>query len=136
MTQRPTGVTILAVLCVIGGLLALLFGSLFTFMGPTIAAQAAAADEAGAMVTGPMMMGFGVVSFIMGVLYLITAYGLFGLKPWAWMVAVVVQILALVSHVAGLLQGQVAGAVIGFLIAGGILYYLMRPHVKAAFGRA
>lgn len=136
MTQRPTGVTILAVLCVIGGLLALIFGSLFTFMGPTIAAQAAAADEAAAMATGPMMMGFGVFGLIMGLLYLITAYGLFGLKPWAWMVAVVVQVLALVSHLAGFFQGQVAGAVVGLLIAGGILFYLMRPHVKAAFGRA
>jgi uncharacterized membrane protein (DUF2068 family) len=129
-------VTILAVLCVIGGLLALIFGSLFTFMGPTIAAQAAAADEAAAMATGPMMMGFGVFGLIMGLLYLITAYGLFGLKPWAWMVAVVVQVLALVSHLAGFFQGQVAGAVVGLLIAGGILFYLMRPHVKAAFGRA
>lgn len=136
MAQRPTGVTILAVLCVIGGLLALIFGSLFTFMGPTIAAQAAAADEAAAMATGPMMMGFGVFGLIMGLLYLITAYGLFGLKPWAWMVAVVVQVLAFVSHLAGLFQGQVAGAVVGLLIAGGILFYLMRPHVKAAFGRA
>jgi uncharacterized membrane protein (DUF2068 family) len=129
-------VTILAVLCVIGGLLALIFGSLFTFMGPTIAAQAAAADEAAAMATGPMMMGFGVFGLIMGLLYLITAYGLFGLKPWAWMVAVVVQVLAFVSHLAGFFQGQVAGAVVGLLIAGGILFYLMRPHVKAAFGRA
>ena len=136
MTQRPTGVTILAVLCVIGGLLALIFGSLFTFMGPAIAAQAAATEEAAAMVSGPMIIGLGVWSLVMGLLYLITAYGLFGLKPWAWMVAVVVQVLALISHLAGLLQGQVAGALVGSLIAGAILYYLLRPHVKAAFGRA
>ena len=136
MTQRPTGVTILAVLCVIGGLLALIFGSLFTFMGPAIPALAAATEEAAAMVSGPMIIGLGVWSLVMGLLYLITAYGLFGLKPWAWMVAVVVQVLALISHLAGLLQGQVAGALVGSLIAGAILYYLLRPHVKAAFGRA
>ena len=83
MTQRPTGVTILAALCVIGGLLALFFGSLFPFMGPSIAAQAAATDEDAAMVTGPMIFGFGVFGLVMGLLYLITAYGLFGLKSWA-----------------------------------------------------
>jgi uncharacterized membrane protein (DUF2068 family) len=136
MAERPTGVTVLAVLCVIGGLLALLFGGLFTFMGPAITAEMAATDEALGMATGPMVMGLGIFALVMGVLYLITAYGLFALKPWAWMVAVVVQVLTLVSHGFSIFQGQLAGAVVGILIAGGILYYLLRPHVKAAFGRS
>ncbi len=51
-------------------------------------------------------------------------------------VAVVVQVLTLVSHGFSIFQGQLAGAVVGILIAGGILYYLLRPHVKAAFGRS
>ena len=136
MTDRPTGVTVLAVLCVIGGLLALLFGSLFTFMAPAISAEMAAADGAAASATGPVVMGLGFFTLVMGVLYLITAFGLFTLKPWAWMVAIVVQVLSLISHTVSIVQGQVAGAVGGILIAGGILYYLLRPHVKAAFGRA
>lgn len=136
MTDRPTGVTVLAVLSAIGGLLALLFGSLLTFMGPAISVEMAATDEALGAATGPLMMGFGVFVLVIGVLYLITAYGLFALKPWAWMVAVVVQGMSLLSHGFSIIQGQVAGAGIGILIAGGILYYLFRPHVKAAFGRS
>ena len=136
MTQRPTGITILAVLAVIGGLLSLFFGGFMALIGPGMSVEMATqSDDPMAPAVGGFMAVVGVALLLHGVLQLVTAYGLFTLKGWAWMLAVIVQVFSLVVNGLQLFQGQVGGAVVAILIAAGILYYLFRPHVKQAFGR-
>jgi hypothetical protein len=115
-TARPTGVTILAVLAAIGGLL-LLLGSLAL------------------LATLPL---FGIITLVLAVLYLGLAWGLWTLQPWAWMLGVGLSIISIVLTILQLLQGQqnIVGALISVAISGVILYYLYTPGVKAAFGRA
>ncbi len=137
MSQRPTGVTILAVLAVIGGILSLFFGGFMAFLGPAVGQEMAEQDgEAYGAEFGGLMMAMGIAFVVHGLLQLVTAYGLFTLKAWAWLLAVVMQVLSLVLNGIQLFRGEVGGAVIAVVIAGGILYYLFRPHVKQAFGRA
>ena len=137
MSERPIGVTILAVLAVIGGLINLAFGGFMTFMGPALGAEMASqsADTTASYALGGAMAALGIGLAILGLLYLVTAYGLFTLKSWAWMLAVVVQIVSAVANGVQFINGYAAGSLGAVLIAIAILFYLFRPHVKAAFGR-
>ena len=137
MSERPTGVTILAVLAVIGGLISLFFGGFTAILGPAVGVEMATqTDDPLAPAVGGLMLAMGIAFVVHGLLQLVTAYGLFTLKGWAWVLAVAMQVLSLVLNGVQVFRGQLGGAVIAILIAGGILYYLFRPHVKRPFGRA
>jgi hypothetical protein len=129
-TQRPTGVTILAVLAIIGGVLGILFGLLAVLGGGLVAASL----DAGA---GTLIIIFAIISIVIGVLYLAFGIGAWGLKPWAWMLGVIGAGLSLLSSIAQMILTQdIGGNILGIIIAGVILFYLFTPPVKAAFGRA
>jgi hypothetical protein len=114
---RPMGVTILAVLSAIGGVLSLLGGLGLFALGLVI---------------------FAVLLLAIGALDLAFAYGAWTLKPWAWILGIAVAglgiALALVNYVT--IAPDISSLIISIAINGVILYYLMTPPVKAAFGRA
>jgi hypothetical protein len=60
------------------------------------------------------------------------------LKPWAWMLGVANYALSLILSVGFIATGisTIGGQLVSIIIAGAILYYLMTPAVKQAFGRA
>lgn len=131
---RPTGVTILAVLSIIGGILYILAGLGATVLGGFVSNVE---GEAQAEVVGAGVVIFGVIALILGVLYLVVAYGLFTLKQWAWIFTIVLQILSIINALYGLFaEGNIVGSIISIIIAGVILYYLNQTSVKRAFGRA
>lgn len=120
--QRPTGITILAILSAIGGVLTVLAGLALLGMGVGL----------GALGSG---FGFlsgtfgGVVLLALGLVTLYVAWGAWNLQSWAWMWMVVVIVISLVVAV---LNRNWFSAVIDAII----VYYLYRPEVKTAFGRA
>jgi len=126
--QRPTGVTIIAVLAALGGLFAILAGLTLVGLG----------GLAGAAAGGGYAALLGVLFLIYGVLALILAYGFWTLKSWAWPLGVGVEIFGIVSATLQFLNdtSQVVSLVISLAIAAVIIWYLFQPHVKAAFGRA
>jgi hypothetical protein len=119
---RPTGVTILVILEVLSGLSSLLgglglvaFGALVGFFGII------------AGFLGEILLVFALVSFVL-------AYGLWNGKGWAWTWSLV---FAVISAILALLQmSSPSSAIVQLIIAGIIIYYLMRPYVKTYFGKA
>jgi hypothetical protein len=131
--ERPTGVTILAILAAIGGVFGLLGGIVLLGAGGLAAGGGQAA-------LGGLAAIFGLLALVLGVLNLALAYGFWTLKPWAWPLGVGLQIASLViTAITILLSGDIVGgitsSIIGIVISVIILYYLFQPHVKAAFGR-
>src|SRR3989304_4872730 len=140
--DRPTGVTILAVLNFIGAafyiLLALGFmlgmGLLGGMMG-----QAGGEGSAGAM---GMLMGLGVVGGgVVLIVAILLGWGMWKLKNWARIITIVLCALGALGALAGVAIAAMAGQMIsaGFnlvflLIYAWIIWYLLRPHVKEAFG--
>jgi hypothetical protein len=138
--QRPTGVTVLAVLAFIGAAFCLL-GALFFMIGGAAMSQLGGSSMGG----GAMFAGLGALAgvFILGfaVLYAVVGFGLWKLQNWA-------RILALIGAAVGTLIGllRILGALAHFhpgivvlnLIVCAfdiwILTYLLKPHVKQAFG--
>ena len=125
--QRPTGITILAVLSAIGGVFGLLASLALLGFGAV----------AGASGLGGFVFIAGLLVLVYSVLSLILAYGFWNLKPWAWQLGVAVQGLGIVQAVLQFMNNSsnVASLVIGVGIAAFILWYLFQPNVKAAFGR-
>ena len=139
MTEtRPTGVTVLAVLTLIGGILGVFAGAGMLFFGGATGATGAASGDGSMAGLGAGLLILGGVGLIASILNLFVAYGLFTLKQWAWTVAVVLQFVHIVINGANLLQGLkgVGSVIVAIVIAAVILYYLFQPHVKQAFGKA
>jgi hypothetical protein len=136
--QRPTGVTILAVLAAIGGILGIIgaFG-LFALGALGGALGAVGAGAAVGFLVGGFAIFWGLVTLVMGVVDLGFAYGAWFLKPWAWMVGIGVEALAVIVAFVNLIGGNsdFFGFLLSVVIAGAIIYYLFTPEVKRVFGR-
>jgi uncharacterized membrane protein len=126
--QRPTGITVMAVLSAIGGVFGLLASLALLGLG---AAGAASGLGGLAFIAGIIILAYSVLSLVL-------AYGFWTLKPWAWPLGIGVQGLGIIQAVLQFMNNSsnVISLVISLAIAGVILWYLYQPHVKAAFGRA
>jgi len=130
-TARPMGITILAVLSAIGGVLSILGGIALIGLGGVGAASTGQAALFG------MGAIFGLLLLVSGIASLAFAYGAWTLQPWAWTLGVALQIISLALSVLSIVGGSdIASQIISIAIAGIILYYLMQPSIKAVFGRA
>jgi len=123
--QRPTGVTILAVVAAIGGVLLVLgglaglgFGALFAVYG------------------GGLAFIFGLLALALGIAELAMAYGFWTMKAWAWTWGIAVQgisvLLSLVDLVLG--YGSIGNVILQIVVAGIIIYYLNQPEIRKLFG--
>ena len=110
--ERPSGITILAILYILGGLFAIGTGAMMLAGGSMI----------------PFFGGFvaavGATYVIIGLIDFAIAYGLWNLQPWARTVAIIFAIIGLL------------GFPIGTIISIIILWYLFKPEIKEAFKQA
>jgi len=139
--QRPVGVTIIAVLGIIGGAVLAVLGILLCAGGAML--SGIAQRPAGMM----MGMGGAVVGVIflgIAVLYIVTAIGLLKLAEWARVLAIVLTAVGLLVSVLGLFDvfrhphvlfffGVFVRHVVVVGIDVWILVYLFQPGVKQAF---
>lgn len=81
------------------------------------------------------MLGF--VTLILAVLDIVFGIGAWLLKPWAWTLGVGLEVVSIIVDILFITQGASIGSeVVGIIIALIVLYYLTRPNVRQAFGRA
>ena len=139
--QRPTGVTIIAILSFLGAAACVMLG-LFSFVGGAFVAQILANTPGMSALGGSLVAAIGVVFLLIGALYAITGYGLWALKNWGRVIMIVLMALGLVFGLLGLVAvfsnftaAMVVGQVIRLAICALILWYLFQPNVKQAFGQ-
>jgi hypothetical protein len=156
--SRPLGVTIIAILNIIGGVLMLIFGIGLITLGtvlPTLPPSAFNQSQLqGNLTTGqtpipagapPMALefllggvgiAFGAVLVVLAIVSFVVAYGLLKGRRWAWTVTIILSIASIVWNAITLATAANFGGIISIIISGIIIYYLFRPHVKAYFGKA
>jgi hypothetical protein len=125
--DRPFGVTIIAVLAALGGIMELV-AAVFAIVEiePILAVLPA---EFAYVYRGHVAAA--------GVASIVIAYGMLRGLRWAWPWAVV-GLLISVAWVGAeaLIRPDVVSTVLGIIVAGIMVYYLHTPNVKAFFGRA
>lgn len=183
--KRPIGVTIIAILTIIGGVILifggislLVFGAFFTsvpidvfiseqmqqqqqqqqlqLQQPEQQSQQELQNGAELQELARFLGGVGIVIgaivLAVGIGYLVVSYGLLKGKGWAWIITVILTIIAIaVQIVSGVTASMfdasfvddtnsfvtgIIAQIVGIAINGVILYYLYRPNVKAFFGRS
>ena len=135
--RRPTGVTIIAILNILGGIGALIAG--FGMMALSVEFQYYLSDEEAALVS--IMAGIlGMVFIIIGFVDLVIGYGLWTLKGWARMAAIIMAIIGIIGNIGGTIWMMSIGAadtigsvILSVLISGIIIWYLSKPNIKEVF---
>lgn len=135
--RRPLGIAILAVLGIISGLVTILLalpslgisGFLMTPQG-----QAEAAYISSDLRVALALFGAGFL--ILGVLNLAFGIGAIALRKWAWPLGAGLQGLNLLFNVVDWIEhGFGVVGLLNVVIAVAILWYLLQPNIRAAFGR-
>jgi hypothetical protein len=112
--ERPLGVTILAVLEIIGGILSIIGGfgvvTLAMLLGPL----------------GFLFMILGAITLLLGIIALVIGWGLWSLKSWAWMAALIINLINLILNV---LSAGWLPAIINLII----IIYLQQGDIKSRF---
>jgi hypothetical protein len=132
--QRPLGVTIVALLGLLGGAIAAALGTLLIVAGSSLLAGYRP-DSALATYFSALGILFGPVIATMGALQFLIALGLWRGRGWAWTLEMIHLTLYAVVGLRGLLLGsnqRVGSVLVTCLLA----WYFFTPRVKAYFGRA
>ena len=117
MSDKPTGVLILAILQLISALSWLALGAL-AFM-------------AGAMLLPLFGMLLAFFPLIIGIIGLILFYGLWSLKGWAWFWTLIINLIGLVLGIMGNLADLMN--LLSLAISAIIVIYLFLPGTRAHF---
>jgi uncharacterized membrane protein (DUF2068 family) len=109
---RPLGITIIAIVMAIFGILAII----------------------GGIVILASNFALGITSLIMGILELILAWGMWTLQKWAFWTTVVLEALAILNGIFAFTGRSAAGGIVDVVIALIILIYLFADrNVRLAF---
>jgi len=126
------GITIIAILCFIAGIIRVL-SACWIFSVGTMSAGALSSVN---LAIGAILAG--ILTVAVALAYLALGYGAWTLQPWAWTVGMVIVVASLIVSLLSILFGTntLAIEIVSIIVAGVLLYYLNTPGVKAAFGRA
>lgn len=129
-TARPFGVTLLAALQILLGILELLGGAalaVVTFVLPEMFPHVRFFASR-SMFSGLGLVAFALVDFIL-------AYGLWKGKGWAWVGSLIFAVIGLVFSALSLFMRPRLGEGVSLILDLVILYYLMQPRVQSYFGK-
>ena len=135
--QRPLGVTILGFLSLVSGALSLFKGLVWMGLGGVIAGMTAITLPVAGAVIGGLTLIIGGLAVLTGIFSLIFAWGAFSLKPWAWSLGVATHGFNLFWAILVVIgPGVLRTHLVSIVISAVVLFYLTRPDIKQAFGKA
>jgi hypothetical protein len=129
--SRPTGITIIAILMIIGGLILLFTGITPLFFGPLISIDSDGSTNAlGFIITigGLTLVGLGIASFIV-------SWGLLKGKGWARTITLIISIIAIIFAIISLISSEDLIHIMEIIVYGIIIYYMFTDKVQLFFVR-
>jgi len=124
---RPTGITILGILHLIGGGASLI-------MATVGAAMLGVSNNMGNF--GMMAAGFGsmflIIFGILAAIEFVIAGALFSGRPWGRIIVIVLSIIGLIVGFVSMVGNLYS--ILSMILNGVVLWYMWRPHVIAYFG--
>ena len=135
--QRPSGITVLAILYFVSGGLSLVMSCFAMVVGSWLAVKAEQPGYFPALIApasafrGQLAFWLGLIGTAAALFKLVAAVGLWTLQPWGWRLALFSGVLKLVTHVVAVNRRAITPAgVVGALVNAAILVYLSTPHVR------
>lgn len=127
--KRPRGLIVVISVQVLAGLLSLLAGIV-----PSAFSLTAQAQSLGFLQF--LAPALPIVLVVLGVFYLSLSYGLWKGYRWAWAAEIVFILLHIVADIGFIASRSFAlDKLVGLVVIGLILWYLLRPEVRAYFGK-
>ena len=130
MTQhRPTGITIISVLMIIGGLILLFTGITPLLIGPLIS------TDSNYQTSGFFITIGGLTLVVLGIASLIVSWGLLKGKRWARTITLIISFISIIIAIISLVSSRDLVHIISVIIYGIIIYYMFTNKVKLFFGK-
>jgi hypothetical protein len=131
--QSSRGLTAVGIFLFFGAVMASLAGTTLLWRG-TILDRMWVLNSAAYKRLVPLGGVAGMLFLLLGTALAVAGTGWFKRRLWGWRLAVVIIATQVLGDLVNLLRGDVVKGAIGFTIAGGLLFYLLRSEVRAAFG--
>ena len=131
-TKPRYGIIAVGVFLFFGATMALLAGSTLIWPG-TIFDKAWVLSAAAHARLAPFGTKIGIPFLLLGAILAVAGTGWFRRRVWGWRLAVAVIATQVVGDIANAFLGDIVRGGTGFLIAGALLFYLLRQEVRSAF---
>jgi hypothetical protein len=130
--HRPTGITIISILMIIGGVILIFTGITPLFLGPLISIDISdyQISQLGLLITigGLVLVGLGIASFIV-------SWGLLKGKGWARTITLIISFIAIIFAIISLISSEDLIHIMEIIVYGIIIYYMFTKQVKLFFGK-
>ncbi len=136
-TRRPGGITLLAIIFILLAILSFVWSLLIFGVGGFAWLTGWLVGAEGWKSFGGDNTWSGVLGIVTAIVQLFASFGLLALKKWAWLLALVAVALTVATGLAGMFSGGLGAFLcggLGLVVPASILFYLMNPRVRSAFG--
>ena len=132
---KPPGFSAIGVFLFFGGVMAGVAATLFLLHGTPLD-RAWGLNPTAYKQLAPLGGKVGILFILLTAALVTAGVGWFRRRLWGWRLAVGVIGTQVVGDIINLVRGDWLRGGTGFVIAGSLLFYLLRPRVRAAFSRA
>ncbi len=126
------GITAMGIFLFFGATMASLAGATLIWRG-TILDHMWAINAPAYRQLAPFGKTFGIPLLLLGAIMAIAGTAWFKRRLWAWRLAVAIIATQVLGDLVNAFMGDLVRGGVGFVIAGTLLVYLLRPGVRAAF---
>ena len=127
--HRPTVITIISILMIIGGLILLFTGITPLLIGPLIS------TDSNYQTIGFFITIGGLTLVVLGIASLIVSWGLLKGKRWARTITLIISFNSIIIAIISLVSSRDLIHIISVIIYGIIIYYMFTNKVKLFFGK-
>jgi hypothetical protein len=132
--ESPHGITAIGIFLFFGAIMASLAGTALIWPG-TVLDKIWALNATAYKQLAPFGRTVGILFLLLSTALAVAGTGWFRRRLWGWRLAVVIIATQAVGDLVNFVRGDFVRGGIGLTIAGTLLFYLLRPEVKAVFER-
>ncbi len=131
-TKSSKGIFAIGIFLFFGAIMASLAGTTLVWRG-TILDRMWAIDAPAYRRLAPFGKTVGIPFLLLSATLVIAGTAWFGRRLWGWRLTVAIIATEVLGNIVNALMGDVVRGGVGFVIAGALLVYLLRPQVRSAF---
>jgi hypothetical protein len=132
-TNPPKGIILVGIFLFFGAIMASLAGTSLIWRG-TVLDRMWAINASAYRRLAPFGKTVGIPFLLLSATLAVAGTGWFRRRRWGWRLAATIIATQVLGDLVNAFTGEVVKGAVGFLIAGALLIYLVRPRVRAFFG--